>query len=158
MPNVTIEIGDRIRIRSPQLASRYLDGEPIAPVFTTADLGYLDAAGLHVIGRADDVIITGGENVHPNEVEAVLAATPGVRAACAFGIADDRWGQRVVAALAVDPSFELSAAVERWHAALPAHALPREIATVRELPLSPNGKLDRRAAATLPRAPLSSRV
>ena len=152
LPNVTFEITDRIRIRTPQLASRYLDGEPIAPIFTTADLGYLEHGALHVVGRADDVIITGGENVHPNEVEAVLAATPGVRAACAFGIADDRWGQRVVAALAVDPSFELSAAVARWHSALPPHALPREVATVRELPISPNGKLDRRAAAALPRS------
>ena len=157
LANVVLEAGTRsdpkpIRVRAPSLARRYLDGEPIAPVFTTADLGFLDAGALHVVGRADDMIITGGENVHPQLVEAVLAATPGVRAACAFGVDDDRWGQRVVAALAVDPTFDLGPALERWHAALPPHALPREIATVAVLPTSPNGKLDRRAAARIPRA------
>ena len=159
LPGVLLAAGTReapapIRIRAPSLASRYLDGEPIAPAWTSRDLGFLDGGALHVVGRSDDVIITGGENVHPQAVEAVLAATPGVRAACAFGIADERWGQRVVAALAIDPSFELDAAVARWAAALPPHARPREIATVAELPLSPTGKLDRRAAAHLPRAPV----
>ena len=156
LANVVIEAGtpDRaapIRVRTPSLATRYLDGAPIAPVFTTSDLGYLDGRVLHIVGRVDDVIITGGENVHPGFVEAVLTATPGVRAACAFGVADERWGQRVVAALAVDPSFELATAVVRWQAALPPYAQPREIATVSALPLSPNGKLDRRAAAEIPR-------
>ena len=157
LPNVVLEAGTRsdpkpIRVRAPSLARRYLDGEPIAPVFTTADLGFLDAGALHVVGRADDMIITGGENVYPQLVEAVLTATPGVRAACAFGVDDDRWGQRVVAALAVDPTFDLTPALERWHAELPPHALPREIATVAALPISPNGKLDRHAAARIPRA------
>jgi O-succinylbenzoic acid--CoA ligase len=140
-----------ICVRSPALARRYLDGEPIAPVFTTADLGYVDGGALHVVGRADDMIITGGENVHPQQIEAVLAATPGVRAACAFGVDDERWGQRVACALAVDPNFDLAPAIERWHAALPPHARPRELATVETLPVSPNGKLDRRAAARIPR-------
>ena len=157
LPAITIEAGTPavpapIRIRAASLARRYLDGTPIAPQLTTADLGYLDGGALVVVGRADDVIITGGENVHPQAVEAVLVATPGVRAACAFGIADERWGQRVVAALAVDPTFELAPAVERWVAALPPHARPREIATVAALPISPNGKLDRRAATPIPRA------
>jgi O-succinylbenzoic acid--CoA ligase len=156
LPGVVIETGTvsapaPIAIRAPFLARRYLDGEAIAPRFETADLGYIDGDTLHVIGRIDDVIISGGENVHPLLVEAVLAATPGVRSAIVFGVDDDRWGQRVVAALAVESRFELAAAITRWHAALPRHAWPREIATVRELPVSPNGKLDRRAATRLPR-------
>ena len=142
-----------IRIRAPMLAACYLDRTPIAPELVTADVGFLEAGELHVLGRADDVIITGGENVHPVTVEAVLVATPGVRAACVFGIADDRWGQIVGAAIAVAPDFE-PRSIQRWHAALPAHARPRELAVVRELPRIASGKLDRPAAAQLPREPV----
>jgi O-succinylbenzoic acid--CoA ligase len=109
-----------------------------------------------VLGRADDVIVTGGENVHPATVETVLAATPGVRAACAFAVADEQWGQIVGAAIAVEDSFD-AASVHAWHAALPAHARPRELAVVRELPHVASGKLDRHAAARLPREPIRYR-
>ncbi|TMQ09518.1 MAG: 2-succinylbenzoate--CoA ligase, partial [Deltaproteobacteria bacterium] len=155
LPGVIFETGSRaapapIRVRAPMLATCYLDGAPIAPVFTTADLGYLDGGALHVAGRSDDVIITGGENVQPAAVEAVLTATPGVRAACVFGLRDERWGQLVAAALVVDPSFDPTSAAERWRAALPGHALPRRLALCAALPMLPTGKIDRRATAALP--------
>jgi O-succinylbenzoic acid--CoA ligase len=102
-----------------------------------------------VTGRRDDVIVTGGENVHPSAIEAALAATPGVRAACAFGVRDERWGQIVAAALVVEPAFDVRAAAAHWHATLPAHARPRRIAICAGLPLLPSGKVDRRAAAEL---------
>lgn len=142
-----------IRVRAPMLATRYLDGAPIAPELVTRDLGYLEHGALVVVGRADDVIITGGENVHPATVEAVLAATPGVRAAIAFAVPDERWGQIVGAAVVTESELD-AAAVATWHAALPAHARPRELAVVRELPLLATGKLDRRAASQLPRSPI----
>ncbi len=110
------------------LAPCYLDGAPIAPELVTADLGFLEDGALHVIGRADDVIVTGGAKVHPLEVEAVLAATPGVRAACVFAVPDERWGQIVAAAIAAAPGFDLAAAAARWHAALPPPARPRRLA------------------------------
>jgi O-succinylbenzoic acid--CoA ligase len=153
LPGIAISThADRITIRGPTLAARYLDGEPIAPAFVTADLGAYDAATriVTVHGRRDDVIISGGENIHPAEIEAVLAATPGVRAAVAFGVADARWGQLVAAAIAVDPRFDAAAAAARWHDALPAHARPRRLAIATALPVGPTGKLDRRAAAALP--------
>jgi len=155
LPDVVFEAGTArepapIVVRAPMLATRYLDGRPIAPAFTTADLGHLTGGVLHVAGRSDDVIITGGENVHPSAIEAVLAATPGVLAACAFGVHDERWGQVVAAALVVDPVFDLRAAAAHWHAALPAHARPRRLAICPDLPLLPTGKVDRRTAATLP--------
>jgi O-succinylbenzoic acid--CoA ligase len=146
-----------ITVRAPMLATRYLDGAPIAPSFTTSDLGYLAGGALHVSGRRDDAIITGGENVHPAAIEAVLAATPGVRDACAFGVHDERWGQVVAAALVVDPAFDAAAAAAHWHAALPAHARPRRLAVCTALPLLPSGKIDRRAAAALPAAPVRYR-
>jgi O-succinylbenzoic acid--CoA ligase len=144
-----------IRIRAATLATCYLDGAPIAPELTTHDLGVLDGGALRVLGRADDVIITGGENVHPAQVEAVLAATPGVRAACAFGVPDARWGQIVGAALAVAPAFDRAAALARWHAQLPPHARPRRLALAAALPLLPSGKVDRRAAAALGAEPVA---
>jgi O-succinylbenzoic acid--CoA ligase len=162
LPGVSLEAGTRadpapIRVRGPMLAPRYLDGAPIAPELVTADLGFVEDGALHVAGRADDVIVSGGAKVHPLEIEAVLAATPGVRAACAFGVPDERWGQLVCAALATAPGFELAAAAARWRAALPAHARPRRLALVDELPLLATGKPDRRAAARLPLAPVRYR-
>jgi len=146
-----------LHVRAPMLATAYLDGAPIAPELVTSDLGFVDDA-VHILGRADDVIISGGENVHPLVVEAVVAETPGVRAVCAFGVADPRWGQLVAVALAVDASFDLEGAPARWRAALPAHARPRRLAIVPALPLLPSGKPDRRAAAQLPTAPIAYRA
>ena len=54
---------------------------------------------LHVIGRSDDVIISGGENIHPAEVEVVLESLPAVQAAAVFGVPDDEWGERLEAAV-----------------------------------------------------------
>ena len=141
-----------ITVRAAMLATGYLDGAPIAPAFTTADLGYLDGGALHIAGRRDDVIISGGENVHPSAIEAVLAATPGVRAACAFGVADARWGQVVGAAIVVDEAFDARAAAARWRAALAAPARPRRLAICQALPQLPSGKVSRHAAAQLPTA------
>jgi O-succinylbenzoic acid--CoA ligase len=146
----TRDVPARLRVRGPMLATRYLDGAPIAPAFTTADLGFVEDGVLHVVGRADDVIVTGGENVHPAQVEAVVAATPGVRHAVAFGVADERWGQIVAVAVEADGPVE----VARWHAALPPHARPRRMHVARALPRLANGKLDRRAIATLPTSPI----
>jgi len=155
LPGVTLEAGTArapapIVVRAAMLATGYLDGTPIAPAFTTADLGHVTGGALHVVGRRDDVIITGGENVHPAAIEVVLAATPGVRAACAFGVPDARWGQVVAAAVVVEPGFDARAAAARWHAALPAHARPRRLAVCAGLPVLPSGKVDRHAASTLP--------
>ncbi|HEV7556586.1 MAG TPA: AMP-binding protein, partial [Kofleriaceae bacterium] len=149
LAGVMIDAAPQIRIAGRMLATCYLDGAPIAPAFTTADLGEFGSDGLRVIGRVDDVIVTGGDNVQPAEVEAVLAATPGVRAACVFAIPDVRWGAIVGAAIVGDASFDLEAARALWYVMLPARARPRRLATVDALPRLPSGKLDRHAAAAL---------
>ncbi len=159
LPGVEILAGTRdaparIRVRGPMLATQYLDGTPIAPELVTADLGFLEDGALVVSGRADDVIISGGMNVHPAEVEAVLTATLGVRSACAFGVDDERWGQIVGAALATDASFDLATAAGQWHELLPPHARPRRIAVASALPLLPGGKVDRHACSALPGEPV----
>lgn len=156
LPGVELEAGTcaepaPIRARGPMLATCYLDGEPIGRELVTRDLGFIEDGAVTVVGRVDDVIVTGGHKVHPTAIEAVVAATAGVRAACAFGVADERWGQRIAVALAVGPAFDAAAAARAWHDALPAHARPRELAIAAQLPALATGKLDRRAAAELPR-------
>lgn len=156
MTGGTAEAPALLRITSPSLADRYLDGERIAPCFVTADLGFVDEF-VHVVGRADDVIITGGENVHPTQVEAVLARTRGVREAVAFGVDDPRWGQIVAAAVTPTDDFDRAAALDEWHTSLPPHARPRRLVELDTLPRLPSGKVDRRALATLPSTQLEYR-
>ncbi|MBP8808076.1 MAG: AMP-binding protein [Kofleriaceae bacterium] len=146
-------------VRAPGLFTGYLDDPtPLGPAgFPTRDLGYLRGDRLVVCGRADDVIITGGENVYPTEIEAALAAVPGVRAAAAVGVPDPRWGERVAAAVVVEAGVtaaHLEAATAGW----PAHRRPRPLAIVAALPVLPSGKLDRQALAAYlrERGPASS--
>ena len=146
-------------VRAPGLFTGYLDDPtPLGPAgFPTRDLGYLRGDRLVVCGRADDVIITGGVNVYPTEVEAALAAVPGVRAAGAVGVPDPRWGERVAAAVVVEAGVtaaHLEAATAGW----PAHRRPRPLAIVAALPVLPSGKLDRQALAAYlrERGPASS--
>src|SRR5262249_7631129 len=79
--------------------------------YHTGDGGRIDEDGdLWVVGRVDDMIVSGGENIHPLEVEDVLAAHPAVREVAVVGAPDDRWGHRVVAVVVADtdlPAEEL---------------------------------------------------
>ena len=121
----------------------------------TGDIGYLDAEGyLYVLDRRADLIITGGENVYPAEVEAALLAHPQVAEAGVFGVADATWGQRVVAivrpasgAMNADPAAGLIDSL-RTHcqARLAGYKVPSEIRVVSEsLPRTATGKLQRGA-------------
>ena len=148
-----IRIDDgRIAIRGAQLFSRYLGQPPRVATdwFVTSDLGRLDDDGnLHVLGRADEVVITGGEKVWPGEVESVLHDQPGVRAAVVFGVPDAEWGQRLVAVVEGDrvDGARLRACL-RDH--LPPWKVPQAITVVPSLPTLPSGKIDRRRAAGVP--------
>lgn len=144
----------RIRIRGPVLMSGYrgradltaevLDDEGW---LRTADLGRWNADGrLEVVGRADHVIVTGGENVAPDEVAALLASHPRVADAGVVARADPEWGERVVAVcVPADPGEpptlpELRAFVAER---IPAHTAPRELVLTSALPRTALGKLDR---------------
>src|SRR6478735_1052595 len=119
--------------------------------FRTDDIGAVDDSGvLTILGRVDDAISTGGLTVLPQLVENALAGHPAVAESAVFGIADDRLGQRVVAAVVVAPGCAAPTLAElRTHVAstLPATAAPREIHVVDELPRRGIGKVDRRALA-----------
>lgn len=145
-----------IQLRGPTLMLGYRsDPEATAAAFTpdgwlrTGDAGELDAAGrLHVIGRADELINTGGEKVWPREVEAVLAAHPKVAEVAVGGRLDPEWGERVVAfVVPADPTAPPSLAELRAAVAerLPRYAAPRELVLLETLPRTGSGKVRRSA-------------
>ena len=145
LPGVTVglDAAGRIVLGGPTLALGYLGGPPFGDRFVTADLGRLDGGRLTVLGRADDVIVTGGEKVDPVAVEAALTELPAVREAGVVGVADPEWGQRVVAA--VVGTLTLAEARAHVAARLGPAAAPRELTLLPALPLLPSGKLDRAA-------------
>lgn len=151
-----------LHVRGPTLLSGY-HGDECSPLdadgwFATGDHGQIDVNGyLHVLGRRTDLIVTGGENVYPAEVEQVLEEHPSVEAACVFGVADDTWGQIVAAALVCHEDCDLSELRAHVGLRLARHKRPRRIAFVDALPTTAAGKLDRRAVAQTA-APLLSEL
>ncbi|MBO9555405.1 o-succinylbenzoate--CoA ligase [Cellulomonas sp.] len=134
----------------PDLDAATFTGDP--RVLRTNDLGRLDDGILTVLGRADDVILTGGTNVAPAPVEAVLAELPPVAEACVVGVPDAEWGQRVVAVLVLRPGAEPPALDDVRGLVAdrvgPASA-PRTVLVVPALPLRGPGKTDRAAVARI---------
>ena len=145
---LAIGVDGRIRIGGPTLFDGY-EGDPelTAEVladgwFLTSDAGRLDEDGrLHVLGRIDDVVISGGVNVPTPAVAARLREHPGVREAEVVGVPDDEWGHRVVAFVVGDLSL---AQAREWVAERhPRSWSPRDLVVLDALPLLGNGKVDR---------------
>ncbi len=113
----------------------------------TGDLGRLRPDGvLEVLGRADDLIITGGENVAPGEIETVLETHPQISRAVVFGLPDAEWGQIVAAALVAAGSPPADADLRNWcDGRFASFRRPRRIAWLEALPETPAGKVDRQA-------------
>uniref|UniRef100_UPI000B15AE02 AMP-binding enzyme n=1 Tax=Cellulosimicrobium cellulans TaxID=1710 RepID=UPI000B15AE02 len=155
-----------VELAGPVLADGYL-GEPAATAaafrtdadgtrwFRTSDLGRLDdGARLTVLGRADDVLVTGGVNVAPAAVEDVVAGVEGVGEACVVGVPDPEWGTAVVAVVTLVAGATMSdalvATVRRAVAdRLGRAAAPRRVVVVDDLPRRGPGKVDRAAVARL---------
>lgn len=146
LPGIELRIdGDgRIGVRGRQVSPGYADEDdrPSDGWFTTPDLGQLEPDGaLRVMGRADDVIVTGGENVNPARVEGELAAHPEVVAVAVIGLAHPEWGEVVAAAYegAVDSDALVAWVGER----LAPYEVPRLLRRLEEIPLTDHGKPDR---------------
>ena len=109
---------------------------------TTGDLGKIDEKGrLTVTGRADDMLISGGHNIHPLTVESCLAGCPGIRDVAIAGLPDPVWGDRIVAFVVGDATPE---GIQAWcRTRLPQAALPRHIIRLTSLPRNAAGKLER---------------
>jgi O-succinylbenzoic acid--CoA ligase len=150
LPGVDLRVVDgRIEVRGPMLMAGYWGEEPLAPGawFDTGDLGGIDGRGcLHVRARRTDLIVSGGENVYPAEVERALEVIPGIAAAGVFGIPSATWGEEVVAVLVASSAPpQDSVLLDHFAARLAPHKRPRRVCYVSSLPHTPGGKLDREA-------------
>jgi O-succinylbenzoic acid--CoA ligase len=144
---IRIESDGEIAVNGPTVSPGYLHLPPRDGWLKTGDLGYLDAEGyLYVLDRRDDLIISGGENVYPAEVEAILLAHPAVEEAGVFGEADAEWGSRVAAVVKLHAGC--AAATEELTAfcreRLASYKIPRRIEFRDALPRNAAGKLLRR--------------
>jgi O-succinylbenzoic acid--CoA ligase len=147
---VTLGADGRVRIAGPTLFSHYDDDPELTSQtlvdgwFLTSDAGRFDEDGrLQVLGRVDDVVISGGVKIPVPTVARRLREHPLVRDAEVFGVPDAEWGQRLVAVVVGDvPDAELRDWVSREH---PRSWAPRAFRRTDRLPLLPNGKVDRQA-------------
>jgi acyl-CoA synthetase (AMP-forming)/AMP-acid ligase II len=116
-------------------------------LLATGDLGHVDADGrVHVDGREDDMIVSGGENVFPSEVEGLLADLPGVREVAVIGVPDDEYGRRLAAYVVLDPSVTPDADAIRDHVRRnrARFCVPRDIVFLAALPRNATGKVLKR--------------
>lgn len=130
--------------KKPEATAEVLDEDGW---FRTGDLGRVDEDGyLFIVDRIKDLIIHGGYNVYPREVEEVLYEIPGVAQASVVGTPDEKYGQQVTAVIALSPGAQLDAAeVERFtRENLAAYKIPRIIEFLEELPKGPSGKILKR--------------
>ncbi|ORA81739.1 acyl-CoA ligase FadD12 [Mycobacterium malmoense] len=115
-----------------------------AGFMASGDVGYLDEAGrLFVVGRDDEMIVSGGENVYPIEVEKTLAAHPDVAEAAVIGVDDEQYGQRLAAFVVLAPGMSATPETLKQHVRenLANYKVPREITVLDELPRGSTGKV-----------------
>ncbi|HEX6311102.1 MAG TPA: AMP-binding protein, partial [Acidimicrobiia bacterium] len=141
----------RIFVGNRMLFEGYTGGgtkETIRGLMSTGDVGHFDGAGrLFVDGRDDDMIVSGGENVFPSEVEELLARHPAIEEAAVVGVPDDEFGQRLKAFVVTRAGAELTADDVRGLAReqLARFKVPREVEFVDDLPRNETGKIVKRA-------------
>jgi acyl-CoA synthetase (AMP-forming)/AMP-acid ligase II len=143
-------VDGQIFVGNDMLFDGYTDGGTLPMsdrLMATGDVGYLDADGrLFVTGRADEMIVSGSENVFPRPVEEALAALPQVFEAAAVGVPDPEFGQRLAVYLVLRPGARLDADDVRSyiHQRLARFAVPRDVYFVDELPRNATGKILKR--------------
>jgi O-succinylbenzoic acid--CoA ligase len=170
LPGVDVAaVGGRLEIAGPTLASGYVEATRDAAAaedrdpprflaragrtwFRSGDLGEVADGRVEVLGRADDVIVTGGEKVHPAVVERALAGVPGIAEAVVVGVPDLEWGHAVVALVVPSPGAAAPTTAQvraRVTARLGPRAAPRAVVVADALPRHGLGKVDRAASAAL---------
>jgi acyl-CoA synthetase (AMP-forming)/AMP-acid ligase II len=150
VPGIEVRVvDDEIQIRGAQVGGGYADGSGLADGewLATGDRGRIDEAGyVYVAGRLDDLIIRGGENISPAEIEDALLGHPDIESVAVVGLPDEEWGEQIAAMVtlrsgAAAPTDELYAWTKDRLGSLKA---PARIAVRGELPVTPSGKVLRR--------------
>jgi len=149
----------RVFVGNVMLFSGYThghEGERWHGLVDTGDLGHLEGGRLHLDGRGDDMIVSGGENVHPAELEIAIGGLPEVHDVSVFGVPDEEFGERLVACIVLRHGTHLvpDEVTERVRPLVSRQALPREVHLLDELPRNATGKvLVNELRATLSREP-----
>lgn len=158
-PVSTLESG-RIWLKGPQVFDGYLDSSRNEDVFDmdgwfdTGDFGHVNRMGqLYIESRRTDLIITGGENVNPYQIEEQLQLHPDIDEAAVIGVPDEKWGQRVVAFLVLSPEAETepstSGLTEFLRSKLRGFSIPKEYVLISHLPKTGTQKVKRQELRTL---------
>jgi acyl-CoA synthetase (AMP-forming)/AMP-acid ligase II len=137
-------------VRGPQVSGEYMGAGSVLDAegwFPTRDLAYADEEGfLFIVGRNDDTIIRGGENIAPAEIEDVLIHHPAVQSVAVVGVPDDHWGQAIIATVVLEPDHDPDPEELRQYvrAKLRGSRTPDRVIYLRELPSTATGKILRK--------------
>jgi acyl-CoA synthetase (AMP-forming)/AMP-acid ligase II len=143
-----------VQIQGPGVTTGYLANDKanaesfIDGWFRTGDLGLIDGGYVRLLGRLKELIIRGGENVSPLEVEEVLLAHPAVTDAACFGVPDEKYGEQVAAAVALRGESTERELIEHCHARLIDFKVPKVVYILDAIPRTATGKLQRRRVAS----------
>jgi indoleacetate---CoA ligase len=150
--DVAAGVDGEILVRGPSVMQGYWNAPEATAAalrggwYHSGDIGHLDAEGyLHVVARTHDLIISGGENIYPAEIENILLEHPAIVEACVVGCPDERWGEAVVAAVVLKPGAGLSAAdvIAILDGRIARYKQPRAVRFMDSLPRSALGKVQR---------------
>ena len=160
LPSIELEIRDaggqpvpagqdgEVWVRGEQVSGEYLDRKAVHADgwFPTKDYGWLDEGGfLFLGGRLDDVIVRGGENISPGEIEDLMRSHPAIKDVAVIGLPDEEWGEKIVAVVVADPPPEVEALRAWVRERLRSTKTPEQVFYRAALPYTETGKLRRRA-------------
>lgn len=161
LPRMTVHIVNpdvdgvgEIHLNGPMVMSGYINREPIYGDFNTDDMGYLDEDGfLYILNRRTDLIISGGENIYPKEIEDTVYAMQGVKECAVIPVADTKWGQVPALFVAFDNLDELGADLkiivrDYISSKLAKYKVPKYITIMDALPRNGTGKIMRKSLAS----------
>ncbi|MEY5039965.1 MAG: hypothetical protein RLZZ48_734 [Actinomycetota bacterium] len=155
LPGVDIQVIDgEIHVKSPSLFSRYIDDSDDRTIdgwFRTGDGGSLNDGRLDVTGRLTDMIVSGGENIWPQQIERVLRTIAEVQDAVVVARDDAEWGQVVEAFLETSRNVTHDEIRDAVLAHLPSYCVPKKTSCIATFPRGSSGKVDKHALATLAR-------
>lgn len=147
LEKVDIKIGNpdekgvgEVLIKSPMLMDGYIGKEKISGYFNTEDVGYIDEDGfIYILDRRKNIIISGGENIYPKEIENALYAHPKINECAVVGKKDERWGQ--IPVLYVVSSLDENTILDYLSSKLAKYKIPKKINHLEELPKNASGKI-----------------
>ena len=161
LPGMTVHIVNpdvdgvgEIHLNGPMVMSGYINGEPIHGDFNTDDMGYVDEDGfLYILNRRTDLIISGGENIYPKEIEDTVYAMQGVKECAVIPVADTKWGQVPALFVAFDDIDALGADLKMIvrdyiSSKLAKYKVPKYITIMDALPRNGTGKIMRKSLAS----------